>query len=206
MADSSYDFHTRWLIPAPVGEVADTLFDPADLSRWWPSVYLDVQTLRRAEDGGVGSSYELFTTGRLPYTLRWQLHVESVAEHGCSFTATGDFVGRGVWRLVELGDEKTQVDFTWKIRADKPLLRSSPSWLKPVFEANHDWAMRMGEESLVLELRRRAGDAVPPPRPPTPTSSVLIAAGGAVALTACAAVLVRRAGARRSARHPRSGG
>ncbi|WP_375164770.1 hypothetical protein [Arthrobacter sp.] len=41
--------------------------------------------------------------------------------------------------------------------------------MKPVFSANHRWAMARGEESLILELRRRrhaeAGtfDHVPPP-------------------------------------------
>jgi hypothetical protein len=48
------------------------------------------------------------------------------------------------------------------------------TWLlRPFFAANHVWAMRRGEESLKLELRRRraAGpgerDAVPAPPPTT---------------------------------------
>jgi hypothetical protein len=28
-------------------------------------------------------------------------------------------------------------------------------YMKPIFTANHQWAMRMGQESLELELRRR---------------------------------------------------
>ena len=45
--------------------------------------------------------------------------------------------------------------------------------LRPLFTANHLWAMRRGEESLALEVaRRRAGSeaeraAVPPPPAPT---------------------------------------
>ncbi|AOS66006.1 SRPBCC family protein [Actinoalloteichus hymeniacidonis] len=202
MGDNSYDFHSHWLMPAPVAEVADTLFDPADLPRWWPSVYLDVQTLRRTEGGGIGSSYELFTTGWLPYTLRWQLHVESVGEYDCAFTATGDFVGRGVWTLTETADGQTEVDFSWRIKADKPLLRNSPSWLKPFFAANHDWAMRRGEESLRLELRRRAarreGHVVPAPPAATPTAAALAAGGlGALAVGLVGVGLVRHARRRR---------
>jgi hypothetical protein len=30
--------------------------------------------------------------------------------------------------------------------------------MKPIFSANHHWAMRMGEESLKLELQRRQRD------------------------------------------------
>jgi hypothetical protein len=48
------------------------------------------------------------------------------------------------------------------------------TWLlRPVFAANHRWAMARGEESLRLELRRcRAGSEaerrrVPPPPPTT---------------------------------------
>jgi hypothetical protein len=49
------------------------------------------------------------------------------------------------------------------------------SWLlKPVFSANHRWAMARGEESLRLELRRKRAlgsgrDAGLVPPPPAPT-------------------------------------
>ncbi len=60
------------------------------------------------------------------------------------------------------------ITYDWKIRADKPLLRRLSFLLKPVFAANHRWAMAKGEESLRLELRRRRGsDSVPPPPPAT---------------------------------------
>jgi len=46
--------------------------------------------------------------------------------------------------------------------------------MKPIFAANHHWAMARGEESLLLELaRRRAGAdptiaaVIPPPSGPT---------------------------------------
>ena len=44
-----------------------------------------------------------------------------------------------------------------RIRAEKPLLRYLSFLLKPVFSANHRWAMARGEESLRAELGRRAG-------------------------------------------------
>jgi hypothetical protein len=45
--------------------------------------------------------------------------------------------------------------FDWRIRAEKPLLRWLSFVLKPLFEANHRWAMARGEECLVRELARR---------------------------------------------------
>ncbi|MGH7888347.1 MAG: hypothetical protein ACREPG_10800 [Candidatus Binatia bacterium] len=44
----------------------------------------------------------------------------------------------------------------WQIRADKPLLRHLSFVLRPIFSANHRWAMAQGEKSLCAELARRA--------------------------------------------------
>ncbi len=60
----------------------------------------------------------------------------------------------------------------WQVRADKPLLRRLSWLLRPVFAANHNWAMARGEESLKLELARRRATSeaecarVPPPPGP----------------------------------------
>jgi hypothetical protein len=62
---------------------------------------------------------------------------------------------------------------TWRVRASKPLLRRLTWLLRPVFAANHRWAMARGEESLRLELRRRRATSeaerrrVPLPPPAT---------------------------------------
>ena len=56
--------------------------------------------------------------------------------------------------------------FDWKIRGDKLLLRYLSFLLKPIFAANHRWAMAKGEESLKLELARR--------RAPTPKDAARI--------------------------------
>ena len=61
--------------------------------------------------------------------------------------------------------------------ADKPLLRTLTPVLRPLFAANHHWAMAKGEESLRLELARRQAttleewEAVPlPPLATGPTT------------------------------------
>ena len=45
--------------------------------------------------------------------------------------------------------------YDWQLRAEKPLLRDLSFVLRPLFEANHRWAMARGETSLRLELERR---------------------------------------------------
>ena len=72
--------------------------------------------------------------------------------------AWGDFHGRGIWTLEEVGPV-ANVTYDWKIRADKPLLRYLSFLLKPIFATNHRWAMAKGEKSLKLELARRRAPA-----------------------------------------------
>lgn len=173
MASNDYHFITRWRVAGTVEEVSALLADAADLPRWWPAVYLDVRVLRPGGPDGVGREVELFTKGWLPYTLRWRFRVTANrAPHGFALEARGDFVGRGVWSFAQEGAE-VAITYDWRISAEKPLLRALSFLLKPIFAANHHWAMARGAESLALELRRRrARDdaeraAVPPPPGPT---------------------------------------
>jgi hypothetical protein len=178
MASSDYQFITHWRVQSTAQEISDILGDPADLPRWWPSVYLDVTVLEEGDEDGVGAVVDLYTKGWLPYTLRWQFRVtESRYPYGSTLEATGDFVGRGIWTFEEDGSN-VNISYDWKIRADKPILRYGSFLMKPIFAANHHWAMRKGEESLKLELALRhaptpeARAVVPPP--PGPTFKFLI--------------------------------
>jgi hypothetical protein len=134
-----------------IEEVSDVLDNAPDLARWWPSVYLSV---KQTEPRG---PVELITKGRLPYTIHWFFRVtESHRPHGFSIEAWGDFEGRGTWTLEQDGPY-ADITYDWRIRAEKPLLRYLSFLLKPMFSANHRWAMARGEESLKVELARRAG-------------------------------------------------
>jgi len=97
----------------------------------------------------------LLTKGWLPYTLSWEFEVvESRYPYGFTIVASGDFDGVGVWTFAQ-NSPSVDVTYDWRIRAEKPILRTLSFLLKPVFAANHRWAMARGEESLVLELSRR---------------------------------------------------
>ena len=199
--NNQYQFLTDWRIEGTCGEIADVLGDPLALARWWPSVYLDVQELRPPDAHGVGRRVRLHTKGWLPYTLTWEFEVvESRYPYGFTIVASGDFEGVGVWTFEQSGPY-VDVAYDWRIRAEKPLLRNLSFLLKPIFEANHRWAMARGEESLVLELaRRRAttdiarGEVPQPPGPVTYGAGAIVV--GAAAVGATLAYLVTRSRSR----------
>lgn len=151
---NEYVFVTRWRVLGTIEEVSEILDNAEDLVRWWPSVYLDVQK----DTGGI---VHLHTKGWLPYTLRWQFRVtEDRKPHGFSLEAWGDFAGHGVWTLTQDGSY-ADVVYDWRISAEKPLLRYFSFLFKPIFAANHRWAMAQGEMSLKRELVRRRSLTVP---------------------------------------------
>ncbi|MGE3474123.1 MAG: polyketide cyclase [Vicinamibacterales bacterium] len=202
----TYHFVTVWRVPGTTGEVADVLRDPLDLVRWWPAVYLSAQPLQGPDERGLGQRVRLRTKGWLPYELNWDLTVvESRYPERFVLEASGDFVGRGTWTLVQDGGF-VEARYEWQVQAGKPLLQMLGAVMRPVLEANHRWAMRQGEESLRLELlRRRAGSAearrsVAPPPGPVTYAAVGILAGAAVVGGALGYLILRQ---RRKARRRR---
>ncbi len=180
MASNEYHFITHWRVQGTVREVVGVLSDAADLVRWWPAVYLEVTVLEPGDERGLGKVVDLYTKGWLPYTLRWQFRVTEVNTSGFTLVASGDFDGRGIWTLQQDG-VWVAITYDWKIKAEKPLLRYFSFLIKPLFAANHLWAMARGEESLKLELTRRHAPSeqiralIPAPPAPTTISSLPIA-------------------------------
>src|SRR5947209_17005075 len=172
MASNDYHFITHWRVQGTVKEVTEIIDDAADLVRWWPSVYLGVEILQPGDAKGLGKEVALYTKGWLPYTLRWEFRVTEVRPDGFTLVAWGDFDGRGIWTFEQDG-EWVNVIYDWKIKAEKPLLRYFSIIMKPIFSANHHWAMAKGEESLKLELARRhvanQRELALIPAPPQPT-------------------------------------
>ncbi len=188
MASNDYHFITRWRVQSTIKEVSEIIGDATDLVRWWPSVYLDVKVLEPGDEHGLGKVVSLYTKGWLPYTLRWDFRVTEVRPDGFTLVAWGDFDGRGIWTFEQDGPW-VNVIYDWKIKAEKPLLHYFSFLMKPIFSANHRWAMAKGEESLKLEIARRHASSPqekalipPPPRPTLMAGSPLLI--GAAVLTA----------------------
>jgi len=173
-ASNDYHFITVWRVESTIEEVSTIIGDASDLVRWWPSVYLDVKVLEPGDERGLGRVVSLYTKGWLPYTLRWSFRVTEVRDDGFTLVAWGDFDGRGIWTFEQDGSHVT-ITYDWKIKAEKPLLRYFSFIMKPIFSANHRWAMAKGEESLKIEIARRhaasADELARVPAPPRPTFS-----------------------------------
>jgi len=169
---ADYHFVSHWRVRATREEVADVMADSADLVKWWPAVWLDVTVVSEGGERGVGKVVDLWTKGWLPYTLRWRFTtVRNDGPDGFTVRAEGDFVGEGRWTFRQVG-AYVDAEYDWRIAAEKPMLKRLTWLLRPAFSANHRWAMRQGERSLMLELeRRRLGAAAARrlPQPPQPT-------------------------------------
>lgn len=155
---SSYHFISNWTLNATAEEVYDILSENQRLPEWWPAVYLDVKISENGSENGIGKKVKLYTKGFLPYALIWQYEVMEVTKpHHIKIRAYGDLVGEGIWSLKNSGSGQCIINYDWKIKVDKPLLKYFSWLLKPLFSYNHEWAMRKGERSLNLELLRKRG-------------------------------------------------
>jgi uncharacterized protein YndB with AHSA1/START domain len=158
MPANHYEFLTEWRVRAPIQLVYDILREGKEYPRWWPDVYLGAQSEPSGRADHVGDRVHLLTKGWLPYRLRWTATSERFdPPREIEISASGDFDGRGVWRLDEQGDE-THVTFDWRLRADKPLLRLLSPVFKPLFKWNHRWAMNKGRVRLGEEVARRLAE------------------------------------------------
>lgn len=172
MPANEYAFRTEWVVDGTSEEVYRIIEDTPAFARWWPSVWLKVETLDKGDEHGLGSSYRYTTKGWLPYLLHWTSRtIEKKFPTRIALEASGDFVGSGVWTFTPDGSRVVMV-YDWRLTADKPLLKYLSFLLKPVFSFNHRWAMDRGLESLKLELaRRRATDDEARARIPSPPAA-----------------------------------
>lgn len=155
MASNEYHFVTQWRLKGTCEQVYDVLSDVKGLSRWWSSVYLKVEVPEEGDENGVGKVVNLLTKGFLPYKLKWSFRTtRATRPSGITLKAFGDFDGTGEWKFTQVGDE-VDVVYDWSISAEKPLLKRLSFLMKPLFSANHKWAMAQGEKGLVEEMKRR---------------------------------------------------
>lgn len=152
MATNDYQFLTIWEISAPAESVFQLIESPVEYPRWWPEVWLAVKELDPGDANKIGSRFLLHTKGRLPYTLRWESQtIEKQYPHRLVLKATGDFDGQGIWTISH-SESGTRVEYDWRLRAEKPLLKKLSFLMKPLFRWNHHWAMAKGLEGLCREL------------------------------------------------------
>jgi uncharacterized protein YndB with AHSA1/START domain len=155
---AQYHFVDRWFVPAPLEDVFAVIGDQLAYPRWWGDVFLQVT----GDEGPPrpGRRARLVTRGFLPYRLRFEGEVVAAdPPHGFSMRLSGDFEGEGAWSLTE-HDGGTAAVLDWRPIVQKPGVKQLTPLLRPLFRANHDWAMRRGQAAIVRlfdELRAAAG-------------------------------------------------
>jgi hypothetical protein len=160
MAAHEFRIKTRWTVEGQIADVARILTDVARFPEWWGQVYLDVKVLDPGDLNGPGQSAAVHSKGWLPYHLNWVgTMVADNRPHGWEIIAKGDLNGHGVWALEQHG-ASAQIDYDWRVSADRPLFRLLSPLLAPVFAWNHRWAMARGEAGLRAELRRPGAAAI----------------------------------------------
>jgi hypothetical protein len=116
-----------------------------------------VEELEPGAGDGVGRIARLHTKGKLPYTIHWVAQAVAIEKPTrLVVQATGDLVGRGEWRLKQSG-EWVEISFGWTVDVTKTWMKILLPLLKPVYIANHLWAMQQGEAGLRQEIARRSG-------------------------------------------------
>src|SRR4051812_38571818 len=152
----SYHFMTQWRLLGHRELVYEIISDPLGYPRWWSTVYLRVEELAPGALEGLGRRIRFHTKGWLPYTLRWEaLTIEAQRPGRLMIQAFGDFEGRGIWTLEQQGDVVKMI-FDWNLTAEKPLLKYLSFLFKPLFSANHRWAMEQGRRGLQKEIDQRS--------------------------------------------------
>lgn len=147
---------SHWRIDASIEHVWNALHEPTQWPRWWRFVAA-VDKLDAGDADGVGARYGFHWTSRLPYSLRLITQVVEIAKPQLiRADASGDLCGQGVWRLASDGDA-TAVEYTWRVRLDKPWMRWFAPLLRPVFAWNHNAVMAAGESGLRRFLRDNVG-------------------------------------------------
>jgi hypothetical protein len=126
---------------------------------------------------GVGKTLRFTSRGWLPYILRWTARMtDKEYPRRIVLSSSGDHEGEGRWTFEARGPV-VDVEYVWTVEANKPLVRYLSFILRPMFGANHLWAMDRGQESLRLELaQRRAASPEERARIPGPPRSTFLSA------------------------------
>ena len=140
---ADYTFASRWSLDVgreQLWDVLDDLLATSDPMVWWPSVQV------RGYDG---SSMTVRAASAFGYALTFELaDLTTRRPDALTFTSHGDLRGRGTVTVVDVGTGRCAMDIDWNVAADRPWMRRTGWFLRPVFVVGHHLVMRQGENHL----------------------------------------------------------
>jgi hypothetical protein len=144
---AEYAFLTRWSFNAPIERVWEKIADAERWPTWWKSVRR-VDVIEPGSDDGVGRVLRMTWRTRLLYSFTFTIRSKVVdPPHYLEADADGDLVGRGVWRLRQVG-EITDIRFDWEVRTSKWWMNMIAPFARFLFAWNHAGVMKAGETAL----------------------------------------------------------
>lgn len=153
---TSYSFVTIWRIDAPIETVYGAIEDSLAWPSWWPQV-THVEQLAAGDAGGVGALRRYVFKGKLPYSLTFDLRVDTVEPPTrLGGTAKGEVAGTGLWTLTADSPTLTTVRYDWNIRTTRWWMNLLAPIAGGQFRSNHDFVMSGGLEGLTRLLGVKA--------------------------------------------------
>ena len=149
---SEYEFITVWNLDASVEPVWNEIKQSETWSEWWKGV-IRVQELTPGDGDGLGSIRRSTWKSALPYTLEFDSEIVRIEHHKLiEARAFGELEGTGLWQFFDEGNDKTRVQYDWRVKTTKPWMNFMAPLARPFFKWNHDVIMRWGEEGLKRRL------------------------------------------------------
>ncbi len=146
---------SHWELKGAAEEIVAVFNDPLSLTRWWAPVFMRGELLTKGDARKVGLTARFFTKGLLPHTFQFVARIEAVDERSTIRIRTfGDFDGDCLIKL-EQDNSVTRATICWTVTVHQPFIRRLVRLFKPIFVANHRWAMRQGRLGLQRELDQR---------------------------------------------------
>lgn len=144
----AFEYHSRWLIAAPIDAVWAALTDVEAWPQWWPHVRR-VETLRRGDATGLGAIRRIDWGSRLPYGFTLDVECTEVQrERLLRGRSRGHLEGEGVWTLAPHDAGGTEVCYSWTLDVNRLWMKLTAPLMAPVFRWNHEGVMRGGERGL----------------------------------------------------------
>lgn len=147
-----YNFVSVWNVESTAERVYEIISKPEDFIHWWSDVYLEVEEIKRGNEAGAGRILRVLTKGKLPYTLNWRAEVlEAEKPRRILLRAEGDLEGTGEWQFVQ-NSKFVEITYNWTVITNRRWMNLLSPVLKKLFESNHRWAMKKGEQGLKQKL------------------------------------------------------
>lgn len=147
-----YEFVSIWRFDAPLAGVWHEIKHSETWSEWWKGV-IRVVELKEGDANGLGSVRRSTWKSRLPYTLEFDSEITRIEPMALiEARAFGELEGRGLWQFFSDGDDRTRVQYDWRVKTTKPWMNVFAPGARPFFKWNHDVIMGWGEEGLKKRL------------------------------------------------------